>query len=124
MNDERSLIEQIKWMKQELNNLKIARPQGSSNISFFSQVVRYEDVPIGEEYSDYVVEARPVGDGGPNFFGTILGVSGSEGELVVGLFNYKDGVATWDVRLLAPEHVVDFVVCSTSPCIVSVRLKE
>lgn len=119
MNDERSLVKQIKWLKQEINNLKIAKPQSSSNISFFSQRVKY-DIPVGAEYSTFVAEALPVGEGGPNFFGTILEASDSGTIVIVRSFSYRNGVAKWDLDMLAPERRAEFIICSTSPCTVSV----
>ncbi len=127
MNDERSLVKQIKWMRQELNNLKIAHERGLGSISF------YHDTTSCPYSGQVTIVAKPLDRYDENFF-AIIGTTDeaaltledldSSGALFGTLMRGMGGGTThWRGSInLAPEaESVDITVISTSPILVDIR---
>ena len=127
MNDERSLVKQLKWMKQELNNLKIAHERVLGSISF------YKDTTVCPYSGRVTVVAKPLDRYDENFF-AIIGTSDenasslenldSSGALFGTLTVGADGGTThWrgSVNLASGADSVGITVYDTSPIRVDVK---
>lgn len=121
MNDERSLVKQIKWLKQEINNLKIASEKGAGTLVFFSQTVSARSDSSSSRMS-FSIEVSPITPGVKLYALPLGDVSGT--YLFIDEVSEVNGNIVWKGVAFASPPVIDFYVLSTAPCHVETKVTE